>query len=87
MSSEIEQKDVLTNTRILDAIGNKTDAAASGVVPGNALITAFVQGAKWWEYHKTGGTMWQSDQQIVENEAERRLENSTLGVRRQTHEE
>lgn len=26
---------------------------------------AFLHGAKWWEHHKTGGTMWQSDQTLA----------------------
>lgn len=30
---------------------------------------AFVEGAKWWEWHKTGFTMWQSDQQLAAEEA------------------
>ena len=25
-------------------------------------IVAFVEGAKWWEYHSTAFTMWKSDQ-------------------------
>jgi hypothetical protein len=34
---------------------------------------AFVQGAQWWEFHKTGATMWQSDRDLAEQEATRRL--------------
>jgi hypothetical protein len=30
---------------------------------------AFIEGAKWWEWHKTGATMWQSDQQAAAEEA------------------
>lgn len=44
-------------------------------------IVAFVQGARWWEYHKEGATMWQSDQRLAEEEALKRLENKTLGKR------
>lgn len=33
---------------------------------------AFVKGAKYWEYHSMGGTMWQSDQALIVQEAERR---------------
>lgn len=33
---------------------------------------AFVEGAKWWEFHKTGATMWQSDQQAAAEEAAKR---------------
>ncbi len=45
----------------------------------DALIVAFIQGAKWWEYHKTGATMWQSDQHEAEREANCRAKNQTLG--------
>lgn len=33
---------------------------------------SFIDGAKFWEFHSTGGTMWQSDQHIVGEEAIRR---------------
>jgi len=33
---------------------------------------AFVEGAKWWEFQKTGATMWQSDRDLTEQEAEKR---------------
>ena len=33
---------------------------------------AFVAGAKWWEYHSTKGTMWQSDVIKIEAEASAR---------------
>jgi hypothetical protein len=36
------------------------------------LIEAFVAGAKWWEYHSTKFTMWQSDQRLTEFEAIKR---------------
>lgn len=36
------------------------------------LRRAFVAGAKWWEYHSMGFTMWQSDQRLTEAEANRR---------------
>ena len=45
----------------------------------NPLIVAFVQGAKWWEYHKESATMWQSDQRLAEEEAFKREQNGTLG--------
>lgn len=28
------------------------------------VFQAFVDGAKFWEFHKTGATMWQSDQNL-----------------------
>lgn len=33
---------------------------------------AFIAGAKWWEYESRGATMWQSDQDRAQAEAERR---------------
>jgi hypothetical protein len=39
----------------------------------NALLYAFVQGAKWWEHQRTGFTMWQSDQELAWKTAECRL--------------
>lgn len=32
----------------------------------------FVAGATWWEFYKTGATMWNSDRSIVEDEAIKR---------------
>lgn len=29
------------------------------------LQRAFVEGAKWWEWHTQGATMWQSDQHLA----------------------
>lgn len=36
------------------------------------LRRAFVAGAKWWEFKKTGGTMWPSDTDKVEAAAAQR---------------
>lgn len=44
-----------------------------------SLIVAFVQGTQWWEYHKEGATMWQSDRRLAEEEALKRFKNKTLG--------
>jgi len=38
----------------------------------SALGNAFIDGAKWWEFESTGGTMWQSDQQKAADEAIKR---------------
>lgn len=54
-------------------------AAMPGSVTPDALIVAFVQGAKWWEYHQTGATMWASDQDQAEGHAEEMARNGTLG--------
>lgn len=74
--------------KILDEINNMIEKAIVGnnmelelyqSLPKNPLIIAFIQGAQWWEYHKTKFTMWQSDQCIAEKEAMSRLLNDTLG--------
>ena len=44
------------------------------------LIAAFVEGAKWWEHHKEGATMWQSDQRLAQIAAECRLAAGILGL-------
>lgn len=43
------------------------------------LEIAFVQGVKWWEYNRTGGTMWASDRRLAEKEARVRSRNGELG--------
>jgi hypothetical protein len=47
---------------------------------GMALCQAFLQGAKFWEFEKTGATMWQSDQFAAFKEAIRKLRDGSLGV-------
>ena len=44
-----------------------------------ALCTAFLQGAKFWEYYISGGTMWQADQNFVWEKAQERLAQGELG--------
>jgi hypothetical protein len=46
-------------------------------------LLAFVKGAKWWEFHSTGGTMWNSDQRLVEEEALKHY--PYLGLREQSY--
>ena len=41
-----------------------------GEWPADDLRRAFVMGAKWWEFHQSGATMWQSDQRLAEEKAE-----------------
>lgn len=36
------------------------------------LRSAFVAGAAWWEYHREGATIWQSERNLAEVEAENR---------------
>ena len=43
-----------------------------GSWPQVCVQRAFVEGAKWWEYHKTGCTMWPSDRDTAEDEAVKR---------------
>ncbi len=43
-----------------------------GAWPENDIRRAFVAGAKWWEFHMTGFTMWASDRDLAEAEATKR---------------
>ena len=52
------------------AIGSESDA----------LITAFAQGAAWWEYHQTKSTMLGSDRERAEIEARWKLAHGSLGA-------
>ena len=45
----------------------------------SALVIAFTQGAKWWEWYKSEFTR-QSDQELAEEAALERARNGTLGV-------
>ena len=47
---------------------------------GDELRLAFMHGAKWWEFHSTKGTMWQSDQHLVAEAAERRYHGSITSI-------
>jgi hypothetical protein len=52
-----------------------------GYWPVDDVRRIFVEGAKWWEFHSRGGTMWQSDTQIAEEEADKRFPNGTVPPR------
>ena len=54
-------------------------APARGSAMSDELIIAFVQGAQWWEYYKTGATMWPSDRDVAEAKAECKALDGTLG--------
>ena len=43
-----------------------------GSWPADDIRRVFVAGAKWWEFHSTGGTMWPSDVELTEIEATKR---------------
>lgn len=57
----------------------KEIAHQSGAAVVNPLIVAFIQGAKWWEWHRENATMWQSDQNLALQEAKQREKEGTLG--------
>ena len=42
-----------------------------GTWPKDDLRRAFVEGAKWWEWYSSGGSMWNSDVTLSEQEAEK----------------
>ena len=41
-----------------------------GTLPADDLRRAFVMGAKWWEWHDKGATMFGSDVRLAEEKAE-----------------
>ena len=47
-------------------------SACKGVWSDNDLRRAFVSGAAWWEYQRSGATIWTSDRRKAEVEAEKR---------------
>jgi hypothetical protein len=49
-----------------------TSDAADGDATANELRRAFVAGAQWWEYVRTGSAMGSNDLRLVEAEGERR---------------
>jgi hypothetical protein len=51
-----------------------------GEWPEDDLRRAFVAGAAWWEFHKKGATMWQSDRALVEGVADNRYPNGKVQV-------
>lgn len=52
-------------------------------VKADSIIGAFVNGAKWWEFTSTGGTMWASDRDKAFVEAERRYPAASPSMTRQ----
>lgn len=54
-----------------------TRVTLDGYLPANDIRRAFVMGAKWWEYHSTGFTMFGSDRNLAEAEAEKRYPGGT----------
>lgn len=54
-----------------------TRVTVDGYLPANDIRRAFVMGAKWWEYHSTGFTMFGSDRNLAEAEAEKRYPGGT----------
>lgn len=49
-----------------------------GTWPADDLRRAFVRGAQWWEFHSRGATMWPSDRDLAEGEADRRYPGGQL---------
>ena len=58
--------------KLINVLGGLEEIMVEGTWPEDDLRRAFVAGAKWWEFYKTQFTMWPSDRDIAETEAERR---------------
>lgn len=56
----------------LDAAAPDAHPLTAGTFPQDGPHRAFVAGAKWWEFAKTGATMWPADVDKAEAEAVRR---------------
>jgi hypothetical protein len=52
-----------------DELIQRGKAELRGTWPEGCLQRAFVDGARWWEFYKTGASMWQSDRHLAEAEA------------------
>jgi len=52
----------------------KPGKSLEGSWPENDIRRGFVAGASWWVFHKEGATIWQSDRDIAEVEAEKRYQ-------------
>lgn len=46
-----------------------TDEYTDGTWPLDCLQRAFVDGAKWWQFHKNGSTMFPSERDEAEAQA------------------
>ncbi len=42
------------------------------------LRSAFMAGVRWWEWHQENATLWASDRDLAEDEAERRYPDGKL---------
>ena len=51
---------------------DKLMAASYAQTRGATVGEAFVAGVSWWEFHKTGATLWSSDRDLAEQEAAKR---------------
>ena len=61
-----------------DKGANVVNGVPPGSWPPDDLRRAFAAGAKWWEWRNTSGTMWPSDRDRVEAEAEQRYPGGQL---------
>jgi len=71
--------EVLALTRAAIAAAEGQAVIDAHTISEEALVIAFVQGAKWWEWYKECATMWPSDRDLAEAAAQARLNDGTLG--------
>lgn len=50
-------------------VSKTTDEDTDGTWPLDCLQRAFVDGAKWWQFHKNGSTMFPSERVETEKQA------------------
>jgi hypothetical protein len=64
--------DANTGECLVDVIPTKQNRQYRGSWAASDIRRIFVAGAKWWEFYKTGATMWNSDRDLAEIEATKR---------------
>jgi hypothetical protein len=81
-TEEAERSRHGTGDRLIDAMAAvpRGGASVQGTWPADDIRRVFVEGAKWWEFHQSKGTMWGSDVTEAEEEATRRYPPSLAPV-------
>ncbi len=75
-TSATERDSELDECEIVDRL-NKLEAERDALK--ERMLESFVQGAKWWEFKSSGGTMWASDREAAYKRATEIRDDGTLG--------
>lgn len=66
----LETKEDQTHQRDIEVLWRAMPTQEHAEIFKNVLHQAFLEGAKFWEWHKTGAAMWQSDQRLCQERAQ-----------------